>query len=120
MDNKQTLRELLNFFKGQRIHRIRLHYQDFDGNFESNNVDDIDVDWCDNTDLVSACEHFKYDSWFLHLTERGGNTYYSWCVDKWNVITDPTCKTREGYRSEEYEDDLEHDYLCLDIWISSP
>lgn len=119
MGNKQTLLELLKFFKGQRIHRLRLHYKDIDGDFELNNVDDIDIDWCDNTDLVSACAHFKFDSWFLHLTARGGNTYYDWFVDKWNLITDPKSKTLEGYKSdEEYDDGLEHDYLCLDIWIT--
>ena len=119
MENKQTLLELLKFFKGQRIHRIRLHYKDFVGDCELSGVDDVDIDWCDNTNLVYACDRFKYDSWFLHLTERGGNAYYSWYVNKWNLITDPKSKTREGYRcDEEYDDDLEHDYLCLDVWIT--
>lgn len=121
MENKQTLLDLLKFFKGQRIHGIKLHYKDVDGDFELNNVEDIDINMCDNTDLVNACDHFRYDSWFLNLTARGGNTYYSWLVDKWNIITDPECKTDEGYRNdEEYDDKLEHDYLCLDIWITKP
>ena len=33
MENKQTLLDLLKFFKGQRIHGIKLHYKDVDGDF---------------------------------------------------------------------------------------
>ena len=117
MDKKQTLREFLTYFRGQRIHRIKLHYKDNDDNYDSSNVEEIDIDWCDNVELVRPCDRFKYDSWFLNLTERGGAFYYTWFVDKWNIITDPNCKTNEGYQNEEYEDNLQHDFLVLDIWI---
>lgn len=120
MENNKTLREFLNNFKGQRIHRINLHYQDSDGKYKEENVEKIDISWADNSELVLNCDRFKHDSWFLNLTERGGAAYYTWIVDEWNLFTDPTCKTREGYRSEEYADELEHDYLCLDMWIKTP
>lgn len=111
----------MKIFKGQCIHKLKLHYKEFQGDYEINNVEDIDIDWCDNTDLVRACDHFRYDSWFLNLTERGGSFYYTWIVDRWCLITDPKSKTSEEYRNdEEYDDNMEHDYLCLDIWIRNP